>query len=161
MNKLNFYGIGPKIGRIALPWFAVTIAVSLLYKPFFSIYRGESELLFYTGLAMLASGFILYFSTLPLLLKGIRETKLVTGGAYYLCRNPLYAAFLLLLLPGTAFMLNSWLILTAPVTGYILFKKNIKNECKEMEEFFGNDYKKYASETPELFPLPLKKWFSH
>jgi protein-S-isoprenylcysteine O-methyltransferase Ste14 len=133
--------------------------VSLFYKSFFSIYNGESKILFYIGLAMVASGFILYFSTLPLLLKGIKETKLVTRGAYYLCRNPLYAAFLLLLLPGTALMLNSWLILTVPVIGYLLFIKNIRSECFEMEKFFGNDYKKYSSETPELFPFPFKKWF--
>jgi protein-S-isoprenylcysteine O-methyltransferase Ste14 len=159
MNKLNFYGIGPKIGRIALPWFAVTIMVSLFYKSFFSIFNGESKILFYIGLAMVASGFILYFSTLPLLLKGIKETRLVTGGAYYLCRNPLYAAFLLLLLPGTALMLNSWLILSVPVVGYLLFKMNIRNECIEMEAFFGDEYKKYSAKTPELFPFPFKKWF--
>jgi protein-S-isoprenylcysteine O-methyltransferase Ste14 len=158
MKKLNFYGVGPKIGKITLPFFAGTIVVSLYYKPFFSIYTGESEILFYIGLAMLASGFILYFSTLPLLLKGIRETKLITGGAYYLCRNPLYAAFLLLILPGTAFMLNSWLILIAPIIGYVLFKRNIRSECTEMENFFGDEYKKYMSQTPELIPFPTKKW---
>jgi len=159
MNTLSFYGIGPKIGKIALPWFAITIVVSQSYKSFFLISADKSEILFYIGLAMVISGFIMYFSTLPLLLKGIKETKLVTGGAYYLCRNPLYAAFLLLLLPGTALMLNSWLILTAPVVGYILFKMNIQNECIEMERFFGDDYKKYATVTPELFPFPFKKWF--
>jgi len=159
MAKLNFYGIGPKIGRIALPWFGFTIVVSRLFKSFFSIYPGGSEILFYIGLAMLVSGFIFYFSTLPLLLKGLKETRLVTGGAYYLCRNPLYAAFILLLLPGTALILNSWLIFTAPVVGYILFKKNIQNEYNEMNSFFGDEYKEYSSVTPELFPFPLKKWF--
>jgi len=159
MKKLNYLGIGPKIGGIALPWLVITIAVSIIYKSFFSIYSGESEIVFYIGLAMLASGFIIYFSTLPLLLKGIKESKLVTKGAYYFSRNPLYAAFLLLLLPGIALMLNSWLVLTAPVIGYILFKKNIHSECTEMENFFGEKYKKYSNETPELFPLPSKKWF--
>jgi len=159
MNKLNFYGIGPKIGKIALPYFAISIVISLKYKTVFLISSSKSDILLYIGLFILAAGFILYFSTLPLLLKGLKETKLVTKGAYYLCMNPLYAAFLLLLLPGTALCLNSWLVLTSSILGYFLFKINIRKEYNEMESFFGEEYIKYKSVTPELFPFPFKKWF--
>jgi protein-S-isoprenylcysteine O-methyltransferase Ste14 len=93
-----------------------------------------------------------------MLLKGLKETRLVTKGAFYLCQNPLYAAILLFILPALSLLLNSWLILTSSLVGYIMFKIYIKGEYKELETFFGNEYLKYKSETPEFLPLPLKKW---
>ncbi len=158
MKKLNYLGIGPKIGGPAIPLLAITIYFSLKYKSVFSIYTGDSKILIITGTILILTGLILYASTLPLLLKGLRETKLITYGAYALCKNPLYAAFILFLLPGIALLVNSWLILTVCVVGYLLFKINIKSEYIEMEKFFGDEYKKYSSATPELFPLSLKNW---
>lgn len=157
MSKLNFYGVGPKIGRIALPWLAITIIVSLVFKGSFQFYLDEKRILFFTGLALVILGFIMYFSTIPVLLKGIKETRLVTKGAFYFCCNPLYAAIILLMIPGTSFMMNSWLIFTASVLAYIVFKIQIKGEETEMEKFFGEEYKTYRKSTPEFFPVPLKK----
>lgn len=159
MKKLNYLGIGPKIGGPSIPLLAILIFVTLKYRSTFSISSGESKVFLWLGIIMIAAGLILYFLTLPLLLKGLKETKLITYGAYSLCRNPLYAAFIIFLVPGIALALNSWLLLVIPIIAYILFKISIKSEYKEMEEFFGEEYKKYCLTTPELFPFPLKKWF--
>lgn len=160
MKKLNYLGIGPKIGGIGIPYLALTIFLSLKYKPFFSISATSQTFLVYFGLILVFAGLILYISTLPLLLRGLKEMKMITNGAFGLCRNPLYVSFILFLLPGIAFALNSWLVLTAAVLSYILFKINIKSEYLEMENFFGDEYRRYSSRTPEFFPLPFKKWFS-
>ncbi|HLO60845.1 MAG TPA: isoprenylcysteine carboxylmethyltransferase family protein [Bacteroidales bacterium] len=159
MSKLNFYGVGPKIGRIALPWLAVTIIVSIVLKGSFRFFPDEHRILFFIGLALVILGFIMYFSTIPALLKGIKETRLVTKGAFYLCCNPLYAAIILFMIPGTSFMMNSWLVFSASVVAYIVFKLQIKGEETEMEKFFGEEYKAYRSSTPEFFPVPVKKLF--
>jgi protein-S-isoprenylcysteine O-methyltransferase Ste14 len=159
MKKLNYLGIGPKIGGPSIPLLAVLIFVSLKFKSIFTISSGDSKVILWLGIFLICSGLVLYFLTLPLLLKGLKETKLITYGAYYLCRNPLYAAFIIFLVPGIALALNSWLLLITPVLAYILFKISIKSEYKEMEEFFGDEYIKYKSVTPELFPFPFKKWF--
>jgi protein-S-isoprenylcysteine O-methyltransferase Ste14 len=157
MNKLNYLGIGPKIGGVTIPLLAITIFISLKYKQLFSIYSGESRLMMYLGILLVISGLILYFSTLPLLLKGLKETKLITTGAYALCRNPLYAAFILFLLPGIGLIMNSWIVLSICFLAYLLFKINIRSEYLEMKNIFGDEYKKYSEATPELFPLSLKK----
>jgi protein-S-isoprenylcysteine O-methyltransferase Ste14 len=159
MEKLSFYGIGPKIARIMLPWLAITIALTLIFKNAFVFSDPENRNLYYSGLALLIMGLALYFSTVPLLLRGIKETKLVSRGAYYLCCNPLYASILLLIIPGISLMMNSWLVFTTSITGYIVFKTVIKGEYREMEKFFGDDYRKYKEVTPEFFPFPFKKWF--
>jgi protein-S-isoprenylcysteine O-methyltransferase Ste14 len=159
MEKLNFYGIGPKMARIVLPWLAVTITLTLVFKNAFTCSEAGSRNLFYAGLAILISGLVFYFTTIPLLLKGLKETKLVTNGAYYLCCNPLYASILLLIIPGISLMMNSWLVITTSVAGYIIFKIVIRNEYMEMEKFFGDEYRRYREITPEFFPFPVKKWF--
>jgi protein-S-isoprenylcysteine O-methyltransferase Ste14 len=159
MEILSFYGIGPKIAIIALPWLAVTITMSMIFENTFVYSDPENRKLFYTGLVLLILGLAFYFSTIPLLLKGLKETRLVSNGAYYLCCNPLYASLILLIIPGISLMMNSWLVITTSVAGYIAFKSVIRGEYLEMEKFFGDEYRKYREATPEFFPFPVKKWF--
>jgi protein-S-isoprenylcysteine O-methyltransferase Ste14 len=159
MKKLNFLGIGPIIGGIALPWLAIAIFFTLKFKSNFTYLEDGNRILFYIGLALAITGALIYFLTLPLLLKGLKETRLVTTGSYYLCCNPLYLAILLFIFPGLSFLMNSWLVLTTSIVAFILFKYFIKKEYSEMEKFFGDEYRKYRVDTPEFFPLPVKKWF--
>lgn len=159
MNKLSFLGIGPRIGIVAIPWLALSIYLSIKFRNIFAFTAGDSKILFYIGLVILADGALMYFFTAPSLLKGLKETKLVTSGTYYLCRNPLYAAIILLIIPGVSLMMNSWLVLTTSIVAYIVFRIFIKRENEELEKFFGDEYLKYKSETPELLPFPIKKLF--
>jgi protein-S-isoprenylcysteine O-methyltransferase Ste14 len=160
MSKLNFLGIGPKIARVLLPWLLISIVLSTHFKKMFSFTQEKSSLLFICGIILLGFGLIFYGSTVRLLLKGLKETRLVTNGAFSLCQNPLYSSIILFILPALSLIINSWLVLTTSITGYILFKVYIKKEYNELEKNFGNEYIKYKNETPEFFPVPLKRWFS-
>lgn len=160
MKKLSFMGIGPKIGGIALPWLAATIFLTVKFKGSFNYFEDVNRILFYFGLFLVIIGLIIYILTIPALLKGLKQTKLITGGTYYLCCNPLYAAIILFIIPGISLMMNSWLILTTSIIAYTLFKIFIKSEYAELEQFFGEDYKRYRAMTTEIFPLPVKHWFS-
>jgi len=157
MKKLNFFGIGPKIGMILLPWLAVAIVLNCTTN-LFTFTPENTRVLKVAGTVLMIFGLIFYFATVKLLLKGLKETRLVTKGAFYLCQNPLYAAILLFIIPALSLLLNSWLILTSSLVGYLMFKIHIKHEYNELEAIFGNEYLKYKSETPEFLPLPLKKW---
>ena len=158
MPKLNFLGIGPRMATVLLPWLVLTIVLSTHYKGTFAFTPGKSSILLISGIVFLVFGLIFYGSTVKLLLKGLNETRLVTNGAYSLCQNPLYSSILLFIIPSLSLILNSWLVLTSSVIGYLLFKINIRKEYYELEKFFGEDYKKYKNETPEFFPFPVKKW---
>jgi protein-S-isoprenylcysteine O-methyltransferase Ste14 len=159
MTKLNFFGVGPKIGRITLPWLAFTIILSLIKKDLFTFTEGEGRGLRLAGYILLGIGLVFYFTTVRLLLKGLKETKLVTTGGFFLCQSPLYASILLLIIPAVSFLMNSWLVLTTSFIGYFVFKNCIKDEYTELEKFFGESYQKYKRETPEFFPFPFKKIF--
>jgi len=157
MQKLNFLGIGPRIASVLLPWLVLSIILSTRYKSVFAITSGKSLVFLICGIVLLAFGVVFYGSTVRLLLKGLNETRLVTNGAYSICQNPLYSSIILFIIPALSIILNSWLILTSSIIGYILFKINIRKEYNELEKFFGEDYKKYRNETPEFFPFPVKK----
>ena len=160
MGKLNFFGIGPKIGIVLLPWLAATIIVSTTNKRIFAYTSGDNSFILISGIILMVIGLVFYFSTVRLLLKGLKETRLVTNGAFSLCQNPLYSSIVLFIIPALSLVLNSWLILTSSIAGYILFKIFIRNESNELEKFFGEDYIKYRNTTPEFFPLPFRKWLS-
>lgn len=157
---MNFLGIGPKIAIIMLPWLALSIVISCVKKDLFIFTSGSGKLIMAAGIILMTAGLIVYATTVRLLLKGLKETKLVTTGAYNLCQNPLYASIILLIIPALSLLLNSWLVLTTSFTGYILFRIFIRSEYNELEKIFGESYLKYKNETPEFFPFPFKKWYS-
>jgi protein-S-isoprenylcysteine O-methyltransferase Ste14 len=160
MNNLNFFGIGPKIAIVLLPWLTITITLTCIKHSLFCYTPEGDNILLIPGIFLMVFGLGFYISTVRLLLNGLRETRLVTNGAYNVCQNPLYASIILFILPALSLIMNSWLILTSSVVGYILFKIYIKKEYTELEHLFGEDYIKYKNETPEFFPLTSKKWFS-
>ena len=157
MKKMDFYGIGPKIGIVLIPWLAVSIVASCISGSFNFIQERSSGLTI-AGAILLVFGLIFYFSSVRLLLSGLKEGKLVTNGTFSLCQNPLYMSFILFLIPAIALLLNSWLVLTSSLVGFILLKVNVKKEYQILEEFFGDEYLRYKSETPEFFPFPINKW---
>jgi len=99
MRKLNFLGIGPKVAVVLLPWLTLTIVFSIMYNEQFIYTISASDALLVFGILLMIIGLIVYFSTLKLLLNGLKETKLVTTGVYRLCQNPLYSTFVLFLIP--------------------------------------------------------------
>jgi len=156
MKKLSLLGIGPKVALVLLPWLAMSIIISSVYKKQFLYTFSASNAVLVSGIILMIIGLILYFSTVKLLLSGLKETKLVTTGAYRLCQNPLYSTFVLFVIPALSLILNSWLVLTTSVVGYALFSLFVKQEYKELESIFGEEYLKYKSKTPEFFPNPFK-----
>jgi protein-S-isoprenylcysteine O-methyltransferase Ste14 len=159
MNKLNFMGIGPKVGLVVLPWLALAIVFSMKFRSYFVYFKDTNNPLFLIGLVFLITGSTMYIMTIPSLLNGLKHTKLITTGTFYLCCNPLYTSIILLIIPGISFMMNSWLVLTTSAIGMVLCKIFIRSEYVEMEKFFGDDFTKYRNETPEFLPFPIKKLF--
>jgi protein-S-isoprenylcysteine O-methyltransferase Ste14 len=155
MEKLSFLGIGPKIGRITLPFLAITIALTILFPGIFSFPKALEQPFLVAGIILMAIAAVYYFTTLRLMLPGIRENRLITGGAYRLCRNPLYSALLLFLVPGLALLLNSWIILSTTVVGYIVFRRFIHEEEEMLERLFGEEYTIYHDRTSRFFPNPF------
>jgi len=153
MKKLSFFGIGPKIGRVALPCLVVTIVLTVVFPCIFTFGEAARSGCMIAGAALLVVGLALYFMTVRSLLRGLKETKLITTGSYRYCQSPLYALLLMLVIPAITLLLNSWLVLTTSIVGYILFKRFIGEEYKELTEVFGDEFIHYSKSTPEFCPF--------
>jgi protein-S-isoprenylcysteine O-methyltransferase Ste14 len=156
MEKLNFFGVGPKIGRIVLPWLAITIALTIIFPAVFTMGAVLRQPFFIAGIFLIVVSLVFYFTTLRLMLPGIRENRLITTGAYRLCRNPLYSALILFFMPGLALLLNSWIILTVSLVGYVTFRRFVHEEEEVLERIFGEEFRSYRARTSCLFPNPFK-----
>ncbi len=56
--------------------------------------------------------------------------------------NPMYAAFVLVV-PGLALLLDSWLVLIGPAVVYGLFRIFIRGEGRWLHAKFGRQYEEY------------------
>jgi protein-S-isoprenylcysteine O-methyltransferase Ste14 len=160
MKKLNALGIGPKIGMVTIPYLIITIFLTLWLKPTFAFSVNMEKALIIAGIVLFVIGLAFYITTVVLLLKGIKNQRMITTGTYYLCQNPLYASMIIMLVPAIGLMLNSWLVLSTSLIAWWRFRIFIQNEYDEMEDIFGSAYLEYKRSTPELFPFPFRKFFS-
>lgn len=111
------------------------------------------------GAVLLLLGLALYAVALPVWLRGIRTGRLITTGAYALCRNPLYAAWILFLVPGLGLLLDSWPIVMLSFVVYAGFKLLVGREYLEFTLAFGPAYRRYEASVPELLPIPRRRAF--
>ena len=157
MEKLSFFGVGPKIARIAIPFLIIAIVLTVLYPGIFTFGENAQKPLLFAGIVLLAIAIVFYIATLSVLVPGIRENRLVTGGVFRLCQNPLYAALLLFLIPGLGLVLNSWIIPLTSLLGALAFRKFIHEEEELLERLFGDEYRHYRDQTSFFFPNPFRK----
>jgi len=151
------WGVGPQWGRVTL-MYAVLVVAAERIRPGMGDLPSSWHGIWLTGagiLLMLGAG--VYMVTLQTLNLGLRNGALVTGGAFAVVRHPIYAAWILLLLPGLALLAESGLLLTVPIVAYLTFRAWIGREDRVLESKFGDAYRAYRLRTPELFPRLLKK----
>ncbi len=80
--------------------------------------------------------------------------RLVTGGLYACCRNPMYLGSFLL---GCGFVLIAWPCWAVPVFAagfYARFIRQIRREEAFLSSAFGEEYGRYMREVPRIFPRP-------
>jgi protein-S-isoprenylcysteine O-methyltransferase Ste14 len=109
----------------------------------------------FLGFILPASNIIILFGIL-LIVFGWRKIyrakgKLVTTGIYAHVRHPQYLGFLLLTLGMNILWVTISTLLLWPILA-ILYYRLAKKEDKELEERFGEEYRKYERAVPMLIP---------
>lgn len=103
---------------------------------------GVAPLIAVPSFLYIAAAIVLLSSGLRIL-KAFRERRLLTTGFFAIFPNPMYAAFVLLIVPGLALILDSWLLLTASAVVYALFRALVPAEDRWLRESFGVQYEEY------------------
>jgi protein-S-isoprenylcysteine O-methyltransferase Ste14 len=150
--KMDIMGVGPKIGAIAIPIFILTVILTLLNRRMFCLPIVLPTILLAEGAMMVIIGLIINFSSAIQMIKAVKANKLLTTGFFQVCRNPMYASFIYLTIPGIALLFNSWLILVNSLIIVITFQLVISAEEKILEETFGDAYRKYKARVHRIVP---------
>jgi protein-S-isoprenylcysteine O-methyltransferase Ste14 len=81
----------------------------------------------------------------------IPPERLVTGGPYRFCRNPMYLGHLIFL-AGLALSLRSWLAAAVFVFNAVWFDRRVRADEARLAELFGEPYRDYAARVRRWIP---------
>ena len=150
---MNILGIGPRLMIAG----GVTLVILLLLQHFagFTVVLPSALRLplGLIGILFFAVGIYFWFSSLILISSFNKSHRLVTSGVYSLSRNPLYAAFIVFLIPGIAFISGNFLILLVSLAMFFVFKLQIGKAEKYLEREFGSEFHQYARKVSQLIPF--------
>jgi len=88
--------------------------------------------------------------------KARKEGKLVTTGLYAYMRHPQYVGFLLITLGLNVQWLTIITLLLWPILAFLYYRL-AKSEDKDVEEQFGEEFRKYKQEVPAFIPRIRRK----
>ncbi|MGA7702551.1 MAG: isoprenylcysteine carboxylmethyltransferase family protein [Thermoguttaceae bacterium] len=153
-QELSRFGVGPKILLTAAAYAVIAGAVTWLWPEACRISAIPHWLSLALGIALIAIG-------VPMLLLAVRTgmaayncDKLATTGLFGIVRNPMYAAWIVFIIPGVVLLTRSWPLFLTPLVAYLMFKLLIRRENEYLEKRFGEAYRRYRAEVNELCPLP-------
>ena len=153
-SGMTVWGIGPRFTVLSVGYGAVCLAVSFLFPDIFLIDFIPAWVLVLSGVLLIAAGIPFFLASFLAVRRAYSAGKLVTRGVYRLCRHPLYASWVVFLVPGMVLIARSWLGLSVPVFMYVLLRILVREEEAYLENRFGEEYRAYRARVPAVLPLP-------
>lgn len=136
-------GVAPLIAAPSFLYLAAAVVLHFRMFPRFAFTRTPGAGLRLAGAALLGVGLVVLLSSGLRVLKAFRRERLITDGFFAVFPNPMYAAFVLLIVPGLALLLDSWLVLSGSVVVYVLFRALVPAEDRWLRDRFGAQYEQY------------------
>lgn len=151
-ERLSFWGIGPSMVLTALAYAALAGAVSWLWPAMCLVPPVVYPAFLVAGGCLLLLGIVLLVLAGRAVAVAYRGDRLATTGAFGVVRHPIYAVWIVLLLPGLALLSGAWPVLPTPLIAYAVFRRRIGTEDRYLEERFGQAYRDYRVQVGELLP---------
>lgn len=142
-KKMSVLGVAPYIAIPTFLYLGLAVVITYLTGEVFKITSHNYTAIAVIGAAMILIGALMVGYCGRKVLKSFSGGKLMTDGLYKIFRNPMYAAYLLFIIPGIALLFNSWLALTTVILNYILLSFLIKREYQYLHDKFGKEYEDY------------------
>ena len=157
-ERMPFWGVGPTVGAPTACYGLAALVASLVWPSVFAIAPPRGPWPAVVAGMLLAVGVPWYAIGVRAVRKAYGADRLVTDGLYALCRHPIYAAWILFILPALGLLANSWLVLSTAVVMYALTRLFVRREEQSLEARFGELYAEYKRRTNAIFPrLPKRR----
>ncbi len=151
-KTMTALGIGRKLGLVLLPFLFVTVWAGHHFAPMFAYDHITYALLLGIGIGLIVIGLLMNSFSARYTLNAFKQGRLVTGGPFAVTRNPMYASFIFLTIPGLSLSLNNWLVALCSIALYAGLHLLIVDEEKWLEEKFGAEYVAYKKHVGLVFP---------
>jgi len=148
------WGIGPKFSGLSLLVASPLLVAGRLWTDVFTIHLVPKHVTAVAGCLLLAAGIPFCASAMLTLRRGFPKGELFTGGVYGWCRHPIYASWIVFLVPGLLLLLGSWNFVLVPLAMYAVLRLTVQREEEWLEATFGEKYRAYRERVPAVLPLP-------
>jgi len=149
---MNIWGIGPKIAASGVFSF-IAAAVFSRIGQLSTVWFLPRSLSVPLSIFMITVGLYFWLDSVRLITTRFSAGKLIVEGVYRFVRNPMYAAFIVFIVPGISLALNEPLLLVSSAVMLTVFKKNIADEEQYLRAEFGQDYDKYIRNVRQIIPF--------
>jgi protein-S-isoprenylcysteine O-methyltransferase Ste14 len=154
LEPMRWEGVGPRMGLAWMPWLLAAIGLRLWLPGLSAIPVIPVAVQLALGAVLLGLGLAFWAWSAAYFLRHFFAGRLLTSGPFAWCRNPIYASFIVLLLPAAALLANAWPLLVADVALYLIFRRFIGEEDRMLAERFGERYQTYRRHVGALVPVP-------
>ncbi|HUW66173.1 MAG TPA: isoprenylcysteine carboxylmethyltransferase family protein [Spirochaetia bacterium] len=153
-QDMTRWGIGPKLAMATILYSILIEYVTSSFPQIFDFPFIPRFMTTIIGLIILIIGVLFFISSISTFSREYKKGKLITTGTYSLCRNPIYSSFIVFIIPSIALLLHAWLLITASIFMYVMFKANIGKENEYLRDRYGDEYRGYERRVNEILPIP-------
>lgn len=151
---MRWEGVGPKMALMSAPWLAAAVWLRAWAPEMSAIPLLPDTARLWIGATVLALGVAFWAWSAIYFIRHFFAGELLTAGPFAWSRNPIYASFIVLVLPAAALLANAWPLLVLDGILYLIFRIFIGDEDRMLAEHFGAAYQSYRGTVGELIPLP-------
>lgn len=153
MNKeMDRFGVGPKFTALGLVYGAVIFVLHYSFFPNFTFTLFSRWVNIVFGTILILIGIPLFILSGIMVHSHISRGELCTTGIYAYFRHPLYAAWVVFIVPGIVIITGSVIAVSLPVFLYVLCKIFTVREEQYLGREFGHEYVEYEEKVNAIFP---------
>jgi protein-S-isoprenylcysteine O-methyltransferase Ste14 len=149
------WGIGPIYAAGSIAFVAILSAINVDLLPVLTMAHNPVVSSF--GIGVVIVGVLILVIALIQVHSAFNSRKLVTTGVYAYMRDPVYAVWILFIVPGLILITGLLLLTIAPFLMYLLLRAQIGREEAYMELTFGKEYLVYKDRVNSVIPRLMKK----
>lgn len=149
---MNIFGIGPMIAATGVTSF-VAVILFRVARGHLSQWAFPREAGIGAGAILVAVGLYFWLDSVRLIATRFKKDVLITTGVYRFVRNPMYAAFIVFIVPGLSLLLDDPMITLSSASMLLVFKSGIHREEEYLRERFGCAYLDYLRRVRQIVPF--------
>lgn len=157
-KEMDRLGVGPKFAFLGIVYGVIIFVLHYSFFPTFAFTLVSRWVNITLGTVLILVGIPIFIMSGIMVHRYISKGKLCTTGVYAYFRHPIYAAWVVFIVPGIVIITGSVVAVSLPIFLYILFKVLTVEEEEYLKERFGSEYLIYEKEVNAVFPKIWKRY---